>query len=600
MRTRTVIVAAFLGLWLATPALAQTSAWDFSTKTPAPNVAAVPAPRAEPKPAAVVAKKPATPKETTSPKRSPRATPVHAAASPAVRHLSSEPLTVPHGSAPVVSLRGVILDWSAGTVDAAVAPVLTAPPATPVPAPSEPAHGPAATGVVVPPAAAPAVVVPKPIAVLPPAAAATTPVRIQVATVTEPGKPQPTGLERLSNEWPKSVKVGIQYRGRTEEQRGSVITNGRDDAYYLNRIRFETTVTLAPWLKAFAQMQDAQTLGYNVPAQPTSLTNTVDLRQGYVDARWPAVNGIGVRAGRQELAFGDQRLIGSSDWGNTARSFDAVRFSVTQPGVQVDAFMSSVVIIAQNAFDRRKAGETFSGTYVSLSRLLPKAVVEPYILARMQDVATGELGVVGDGATYTFGARVAGALPRRFDYGMEVAAQRGHTAADAVDAWAGHYALGWTIVPSKVKPRLVLEFNNASGDANPKDGRRETFDQLYPTNHNKYGIADQMGWRNMRDAMVGFELFPVKKLKLSADAHRLSLATAADGLYVAGGAQKVLNRKATSRAVGSEIDVYSVYAFSKELSLGAGFSTLVAGDYLSQSTSAGTAWSPYVMWNVKF
>jgi hypothetical protein len=277
-----------------------------------------------------------------------------------------------------------------------------------------------------------------------------------------------------------------------------------------------------------------------------------------------------------------------------------VRVFVTQPGVRVDAFASSVVVIAQNAFDRWKTGETLSGTYVSLSRLIPKGVVEPYLLGRFQNSVAGELGNIGEGATYTFGVRTAGMLPRRFDYGVEVAAQRGHLATDTIDAWAGHYALGWTVVPSAMKPRLVVEFNNASGDGDPRDGRRQTFDQLYPTNHTKYGIADQMGWRNMRDAMVGIELFPAAKLKLSTDAHRLFLATTADGLYSAPGTLKVLNRKATSRTVGTELDFQSVYAFSKELSLGAGVGALLASDYLAQSTSAGTVWAPYLMWNIKF
>jgi hypothetical protein len=109
-----------------------------------------------------------------------------------------------------------------------------------------------------------------------------------------------------------------------------------------------------------------------------------------------------------------------------------------------------------------------------------------------------------------------------------------------------------------------------------------------------------MGWRNMRDAMVGIELFPVAKLKVNTDVHRLFVATAADGLYSALGTQKVLNRLATSRTVGTELDVQSVYAFSKELSLGAGLSALFAGDYLAQSTRSGTLWTPYVMWNITF
>lgn len=615
MRTHTIVVVTLLGMQLARPALAQTSGWDFSSKTPAAKDTAVPKETAASKETAVARKaaaskkktpstawglsdtrpadaakasvaKPAPPAHAATPAPSHSAPPPRAAAShdsnaSSVHLLWGEPPAPSSGAASIIPPGGVILQRSTGTANRASAPDVKAE----ADVKADPKVK-AEPDVKVEAAAA--------------APTAATPAVAQAAKPSEPRKPQPTGLERLSDDWPKAVKVGVQYRGRAEEQRGSAATNGRDDGYYLNRIRLEATVNIAPWLKGFAQVQDAQTLGYNIAAQPATHTDTLDLRQGYVEARWPSANGFGVRVGRQEISFGEQRLVGGADWNNTARSFDAVRVFVTQPGVQVDAFMSSVVVLAQNAFDRWKPGETFSGTYVSLSRLVPKGVIEPYVLAKFQTSVKGELGGGGDGATYTFGARGAGALPRRFDYGVEVAAQRGHISTDPIAAWAGHYALGWTIVPSAIKPRLVAEFNHASGDGDPRDGRRQTFDQLFPTNHNKYGIADQMGWRNMRDAMVGIELFPVKKLKLNADAHRLFLATTADGLYNALGALKVLNRQAASRVVGTELDFQAAYAFSKELSFGTGVGTLFAGDYLAQSTGAGTVWTPYLMWNIKF
>jgi hypothetical protein len=574
MKNKALVVVTLLSVQLARPALAQTSAWDFSAKTPAAT-ATTAAP-----------KSPAAKTETPAKREIAAKKPIAVAARPAAAKDSS----------PV----SMVWDFSPARPAAAPATVAAVPAPSANLATAAPTIARAREEAVSAPIPAATPVVPAPVAALAAAAPAPPPALAQVTKPAEPPRPQPTGLERLSNEWPKAVKVGVQYRGRLEEQRGSSITSGRDDGYYLNRIRLETTVTAAPWLKAYVQIQDAQTLGYDVAAQPTSLTNTLDLRQGYVDARWPSANGFGVRVGRQDISFGEQRLVGGAEWNNTARSFDAVRGSITQPGVQIDAFVSSVVVLAQDAFDQWKTGETLSGTYVSLGRIVPKGVIEPYLFARSQDSVTAERGGVGDGATYTFGVRAAGALPSRVDYGVEIAAQRGHLATDAVGAWAGHYALGWVIVTSAGKPRLVAEFNHASGDSDPADGRRGTFDQLYPTNHNKYGLADQIGWRNMRDVKVGIEWLPHRKLKVNTDVHRLFLATTADGLYTVGGARKVLNRQAVSRTVGTELDVQGAYAFSKELSLGAGVGTLFAGDYLAQSTTAGTLWTPYLMWNLKF
>jgi hypothetical protein len=623
MRASTIVVVAFVGMQLARPGFAQTSAWDFSKKPvvqdapAAPKPVAAKAPVVPKKPPTSMAKAPRTgsghakahpgdavvaPAGKVVSHRSPapqtRGTTAHTVTAARVHVVWAEPAAPSLGAAPSVPPAGVILEWGTHTPSGARTPDRHDESVSPV-AGHVPAAGPATPVAAANPApAVPTVRAPQGAAS---AAALTTSPQVgaRVEKPAEPRKPQATGLERLSDEWPKAIKLGVQYRGRVEQQRGSSITNGRDDGYYLNRIRLETTVIVSPWLKGFAQMQDAQTLGYNVAAQPAALTNTFDLRQGYLEARSPTT-GLGIRAGRQDLSFGEQRLVGASDWGNTARSFDAVRVFVAQPGVQVDAFVSSVVVVAQNAFDRWKSGETLGGTYLSLGRIVPRGVVEPYLFVRHQDRATGEHGDLGEGATYTVGVRSAGALPKRVDYGVELAGQRGHIATDSISAWAGHYALGWVVVQSAIKPRLSVEFNHASGDGDPRDRRRQTFDQLYPTNHNKYGTADQMGWRNMRDAMVGIELYPIARLKLNANAHHLLLATTADGLYSASGTQKALNRQATSRTVGTELDFQSSYAFSKELSLGAGVGILFAGDYLAQSTRAGTLWTPYVMWNLKF
>jgi Alginate export len=490
--------------------------------------------------------------------------------------------STPATSAVPTTASSPILDALAVTPPPAVAPP-PAPKAPTTPAAHQPPSAPAS------PKAAP--VTPKD----PPSTQTPKPAGPSIDTP----KPQPTGLERLSDEWPDFVKVGVQYRGRAEAQRGTVATNGRDDEYYLSRVRLEATLNMMPWLKAYAQVQDSQTLGYDLAAQPTSLTNTFDMRQGYLDARWTSAQTIGLRLGRQELAFGEQRLVGASDWGNTARAFDGVRVSVGRPGVQVDAFAASLVVVNQHAFDTRRRGETFSGAYVSLSRIVPNGAIEPYVFAKLQDTVTGELGGTGTGARYTVGARAVGKLPHHLDYSADVAVQRGRVATDQIGAWAGHYRLGWT-VRAPMKPRVIAEFNHASGDADPADGRRGTFDQLFPTNHSKYGIADQIGWRNVRDLMVGVELAPTKKLKLNVDAHWLALATVADAFYAENGTLKVINRVATSRTVGTEVDVQGMYSFSKELSFGAGIGALFSGGYLTQSTAPGTVWTPYFVWNVKF
>ena len=143
---------------------------------------------------------------------------------------------------------------------------------------------------------------------------------LEVPPAREPAKPVPTGLERLSDEWPTWARVAIQYRGRAEYGEPLAPASIGADGYYLNRIRLQGTFTAASWLRFAAQTQDSQILGYNIPAV-SRFANTLDLRLAFAEVELRGAQPITVRGGRQELAFGDGRLVASPDWATpTARS----------------------------------------------------------------------------------------------------------------------------------------------------------------------------------------------------------------------------------------------------------------------------------------
>jgi hypothetical protein len=155
---------------------------------------------------------------------------------------------------------------------------------------------------------------------------------------------------------------------------------------------------------------------------------------------------------------------------------------------------------------------------------------------------------------------------------------------------------GWTINRSRFKPRLSVEYNYASGDPNSKDGMRDTFDQFYPSNHNYYGMMDQFGWKNMKNARAGFDCLLTRKFKLRTDFNQFYLATVQDGLYNSAGTSIALDRKATSGHIGSETNTVALYQWSKIWKFGAGYGHLFAGEYLKQSKAAGFGYTyPYIM-----
>ncbi len=381
-------------------------------------------------------------------------------------------------------------------------------------------------------------------------------------------------------------------RGRFEAPAGQRYGDYSDD-YFLTRLRANVMIKPVAWLKAFAQTQDSRAFGYNSPI-PGSTKNTLDLRQAYVELSGEGKQSPMVRVGRQEMVFGTGRLIGLSDWGNWGMMVDGARAAVSSRIARLDVFSFAPVVADDSRFDQHKPGLHYHGAYVTLGTIIPYASVEPYYILKRQMKMTGEHGELGNLTLSTVGGRIGGKLPGRLDYTAELAKQFGRSARDRVSAVAGSYILGWTVSAATWKPRVSMEFTHASGDQSDRDGYRGTFDQLQGAFHWQQGIADQVGWRNMRDVRAGFDVVLLKKLKLQTDWNEFYLASTQDGLYNASGTRTVFNRKATSRHVGHELDVFGSYQFTKSLVYGVGVAHLWAGAYLKQSTAGHNYWYPYV------
>ena len=93
---------------------------------------------------------------------------------------------------------------------------------------------------------------------------------------------------------------------------------------HLQRIRIGLTVPVADRIQAFVQLQDARVWG----AERTTASDLhfVDLHQGYADLTDDCAQGtMRLRVGRQELSYGDERIVGALGWSNVGRSFDGVQ-----------------------------------------------------------------------------------------------------------------------------------------------------------------------------------------------------------------------------------------------------------------------------------
>jgi len=391
---------------------------------------------------------------------------------------------------------------------------------------------------------------------------------------------------------PAWLRFDIEERGRFEGITGLDYVEGQDDAYFLNRLRFNTTLLPTDWLRFHVQVQDSREGGRRQPV-PAKVENPFDIRGAYVEIGREDTGWL-FRAGRQVLQYGDARLIGPGPWSNVPRVFDGARLAYRRPGVQLEWFAATRAAPDEDDFDRISQDDRIAGFYPTFSIGSTGNKVEPYFLWKGTRNEQNEAGHAGSKNVYAGGLRATGPIPNQFYYTVEAVFEGGNQAGDDLRGWATSLRLGRNIKPAPRAVQLFVEYDYASGDSNPSDNRVGTFDQMFPSNHGKYGIADLMGWRNMHGIRTGVPLQLTGRWKLSVDYHSFWLANLEDYYYRSNGRPVVRNPAATSRHVFQEFDIQNTIAVAKPLDFLFGYAHVFHGQFLKESTGGSPATYAYV------
>jgi hypothetical protein len=408
-------------------------------------------------------------------------------------------------------------------------------------------------------------------------------------------------VAKLDESLPRWLHIGGQYRDRLEGPIGIGYT-GTNDFYLLDRFRLIVAIRPKEWLEFFGEVQDSRIFFNHHIANANPFEDSWTLWQSYVQLGSSTSGWVDGLAGRQVLLFGDERVIGPSNWLNVGRTFDVARIDLHHPGYQVSVFASSVVPGSSTYLHRALPGNNFYGVYGSFNNIVPNGTFEPYVLWRVappnpqlpEEVGRGHLNEV------TIGLHVEGTLPAGFDYDAEFDGQTGSLGVYSIGAWAGYVGGGKQFSSVATAPRVYLEGNYASGTKNPAGRDWNTFDSLYPSNHDKLGFADQVGRRNIVQFRVGVEENLSKKWRIRQAFEGFWLATSHDNFYASSGAISVPARPGASRHIGNELDLIAEYKMNKGLNFGFGYARLFAGQFLRTTTRGHDYQYPYAYMEYNF
>ncbi len=406
-----------------------------------------------------------------------------------------------------------------------------------------------------------------------------------------------------------SLKPGLESRHRFEYRddfnfRASTFEDAR-----INLLRNRVSLDLSrkdegsglPLFKIYAEGYDAQSFASSSLYKTSSFENDLDLMQLYAESIFGEKHDYELKAGRQELSFGDERLVGAPKWGNTLRVFDAVkgRWKACE-AFSLDAFASRPVRIESDRPDSWNTNDNFWGLY-GAGKPFEDHQFDTFLFIRNtrdNSLASERAGLRGPLKEYTLGNLFKG-KQHGWNYATEYALQFGSRAHDDIRAWAFHQDLGYQFEKVRFTPKFYGEFNHASGDRDATDGKSETFDQLYPGNHSKYGYMDLTGFKNMNHFELGASVKPLSRLTTAADFHWYFLDARESPWYADNGTVVRAANPNAGRQLGEELDLTMNVKVTAELDVLVGYSHFFTGPYIQDTGSNDDANFFYVQTTFK-
>ncbi|MFP5514545.1 MAG: alginate export family protein [Alphaproteobacteria bacterium] len=393
-----------------------------------------------------------------------------------------------------------------------------------------------------------------------------------------------------------SLSTGLELRLRGEAIRNSGWGQDqpRNDAYGLWRALPYADLRVGESLRLFGQLIMADAVGKLDPLAPPD-ADRIDLMQGFADLHAPLGDAQGtLRVGRQMLAYGSERLISIRYGANVPRSFDAVKGIVTAGSWRVDAFYGRPVQPTPELFDdgrdaRRTAWALYATRPINFG-WGGSAGLDAYYIGSRNRRASFDAGA-GRELRHTVGVRTFGKAAG-WDWNWEAMVQFGRFASNSsgdgsIRAWSLATDSGYRFTGLPLQPRLGLKANIASGDGDPRDGRLETFNPLFPR-AKYFGELTPIGPYNLMNLHPSVDLALSDEFSLSASAIAYWRESLDDGVYDLTGGLLRSGAASKARYVGTQGELVLSYSSGRSFEGLISYSLFRPGPFLKDSGPAKT------------
>lgn len=414
--------------------------------------------------------------------------------------------------------------------------------------------------------------------------AATPAMSAQVA-VREPDESRPGASLAAGGE------VRQEYEWFRNEEWGAEVPD--NSGYSLQRYMLHVDTRVSRRIRLYGELKSGIEAG-RTGGPRASDEDRLDLHQGFVDLSFGRVT---VRLGRQELAFGSQRLVSFREGPNVRQSFDGANVVMQLGRWRADGFGTRYVSTETGVFDDSSdTGRSMWGVYAvrSFAQDGTKGV-DLYYLGYRRIAATFDQGQ-GRELRHSLGARFW-KTSSVIDHNFEAVIQTGRLAEATIRAWAIGSDTGYRIETIPGRPRLGVRANVTSGDRDRSDDRLGTFNPLFPRG-GYFGLIASAGPSNQMDVHPLLTLNPRNELTVTTGwlffwRHRID-----DGIYTTSGSLLRSAEGTRSRFVGHSPGIEAIWRVKRYLSLTGNASMFTAGPFIRESGAARTirflaGWATY-------
>ena len=337
---------------------------------------------------------------------------------------------------------------------------------------------------------------------------------------------------------PDWIKFSVQHRTRYEtfDNTFKRNSNGGDQV-----LAFRTQVFMeaafqqfrlgAEFIDSRIDLEDAGT------SVNTTLVNETDLLQAYLAWQTHDFLNAGldaeVKFGRQTMDIGSRRLVARNRYRNTINNFNGLDFIVQSKDnwewrnfavLPVSRLPNDQTSLRNGVveFDEENFNVIFAGSFFSMQHLLFDSTGELYFYQLSEEdtasTPSKNRNLSTPGMRWFRKPKL-----NQLDFELETALQTGTSRSSTATsntttldhfAYFGHVSSGYSF-DLPWSPRLVLQYDYASGDNNPNDGKNGQFETLYGARRFEFGptgIWGAFARANINTPGIRFEFKPLPSL----------------------------------------------------------------------------------------